>query len=573
MTIVVGSGVQPHTAARARRAKKRRAVAAHAALRPAVKQPVVAAHPVAAAAAAIAAPSTPVPAPAPAPAPPKSDAPEGPVKSPEYAPVDLAELLGGIAGGVTGEFTGPLLKPSVIAGFDVPNHPIFGTPMGGVIPAKFAGLMIGEVNNAVTSALTNALQGVLHGKVPGVGEKQPGLGISITPANVIAGKLTKGVLTTWANMYLHGALNPPPPPPPAKDAPKDAPKDAGKDAPKASADAPPAADTPTKTTPVPLPNPQRDAMHQPLGPLARAAANNITGTVIGAVYDQTLGPLVQRLLQPGTPVKAPAPLTPGKLAKGFVGDMLTPLMVPSVALPDGTPSSFGGTLGVSIANNILGAAFDTFYSRGFGPAIENAVNGVAGVRDPEAVKKDPLPALERFLRSATRGVAAGTTTFVLGSALNSTLVHLGASIGGAGGALVAMAGAALIGSIGGSVVDATIGPLLGKLGGQVYSMITGKPSYEQRMKAAPAPAPGPAPGSPVHAPNGNPGTIPSPPPAGAPPASASAAPKAKARKKKRVAPAAGRPQPRAKLGMPRVDATAPAINVPLTQLVAAALQG
>ena len=226
----------------------------------------------------------------------------------------------------------------------------------------------------------------------------------------------------------------------------------------------------------------------------------------------------------------------------------------------GTP--FAGALSASLINGVLGAAWSTVYSRGLGTSIENGVNQLAGIRTKEEIAKSPLPAMEHFTRAATRGVAVGATTYLLGNALNASMVRLGASIGGVGGAIVAMAGAALIGSIGGTVVDATVGSMLGKLGGQIYSWITGKPTYEQRMaEAAKAPAPGPTPGDPVKAPNGNPGTVPAP--------SAPAAPAAPAP----AAPAAGAPRKRKKTGVRAVDATAPAINVPNARLAAIAARG
>ncbi|MCW2956764.1 MAG: hypothetical protein JWO69_1633, partial [Thermoleophilia bacterium] len=203
--------------------------------------------------------------------------------------------------------------------------------------------------------------------------------------------------------------------------------------------------------------------------------------------------------------------------------------------------------------------WQTVYDRSMAPAIENGVNNLVGIRSKEEQAKDTLPALERFTRSASRGVAVGATTYVLGSALQNTMVHLGASIGGVGGLLVGMAGAALIGSVGGTVVDATIGPAIGRFGGQIYTWITGKPAYEQRMKDA-AKGPSSAPGDPVNAPNGNPGTVPSEAAAPAPGApGAVTAPMAP--------PVEGQPKKRKRTGNAAVDRTAPAMNVPSAKLV------
>jgi hypothetical protein len=108
--------------------------------------------------------------------------------------------------------------------------------------------------------------------------------------------------------------------------------------------------------------------------------------------------------------------------------------------------------------------------------------------------------------------------------------------------------------------------MLGKLGGQIYSWISGKPTYEQRMQEA-AKSPGPTPGDPVKAPNGNPGTVPAPSAPATPASPAAPAPAAPA------APAAGKPKRRRKTGNAAVDRTAPAINVPPARLAAIAARG
>ncbi|MCW2950694.1 MAG: hypothetical protein JWN41_1707 [Thermoleophilia bacterium] len=266
-----------------------------------------------------------------------------------------------------------------------------------------------------------------------------------------------------------------------------------------------------------------------LAPLAQAGAVGLIGTAISAVYDQVAGPLVQRAVNAVTgradePITPPKPLTPGGLANGFVDGVLGGLLVRSVGditFGPGKATPFGVSLGSSIVNNIVGAAWNTVYSRGVGPAIEKGVNQLAGIRSKDEQAKDVLSAGEQFSRAATRGVAAGATTFLVGKALWAPIMQLGMSVGGVGGLFIAIAGSSLIGAISGGLVDATVGPMLGKLGGNIYTWITGKPSYEQRH-GAPATAPGPTPGSPTNAPNGNPGTIPAPAPGTPAPAPAPA---------------------------------------------------
>ena len=189
-----------------------------------------------------------------------------------------------------------------------------------------------------------------------------------------------------------------------------------------------------------------------------------------------------------------------------------------------------------------------------------AANQVAGIRTKEEQEKDVLSAGEHFSRAATRGVAAGATTFLVGKALWHPIMQLGFNVGGVGGLLIAAAGSQLIGAISGGLVDATVGPMLGKLGGDIYSWITGKPNYEQKLAdAAKQPAdpakpsePGTLPGSPVDAPNGNPGTVPAPAPAPA-------------------APAAGKPKKRKPTGNRLVDATAPAARIGAAKLAGIAI--
>lgn len=562
MTMMVGSAATPRAL---QRAKKRRAGAkpapAHTPTAPrragspatsaaagvqALTQTLPAAAPTAAPAAG---------APAAAPAPAAPEAPEGPVSSPEYDPVDLAGIIGDIAGGTTGEFVGPEVSAAVAKFLDEASNPWFGTPYGKVVPGKVAGTVTGQVAGAVGSIVGNAMHGVLHGKVAGVGEPEPGLGWKPTPANKMIAGLVKGISTSWMKLALTEALKPPPPPP-APIYPPDV--------------------HPLPPAPVPAPPAPKKVLLTDTSAIRDGITSGIIGTAISAVYDQTVGPLVQRAANVVTgradePVKPPKPITPGGLVNGLVDGMLSSMLVRSVSyaplpsLPGAPPPAagtpFAGAFSASIVNGILGAAWSTVYSRGLGTAIENGVNQLAGVRSKEETEAAKLPALEHFTRAATRGVAVGATTYVLGNALTKSMVALGAKVGGVGGAIIAMAGAALIGSIGGTAVDATVGPMLGKLGGQIYSWITGKPTYEER-----ATSPGPTPGDPVKAPNGNPGTVPAPAP-GAPAApSAPAAPAP-------AAPAAGAPKKRKKTGNAAVDRTSPAIGYGAAKLAAIAVKG
>ncbi|MEO6867607.1 MAG: hypothetical protein ABI200_06265 [Gaiellales bacterium] len=468
------------------------------------------------------------------------------VASPEYDAVDIAALAADILAGTAAGFASPHINSAVADLLSPEQFPFLTSKYGKVIPGKVAGVVVGQVGGFVGGVIGNGLNRVLHGTIPGVGEPEPGLGWTPTPPNKMLAGLVKGISTTWLNIALRDALAPPPPP---------------------TLVYPEGVEPLPPPTPSSLPPAPSMLMGQPIRPIMQDAAMGILGTAISAFYDQTVGPLVQRAANVITgrsdePVKPGGPLTPGRIVSGFVDSVLSSLLIRSVDMPtlaSGEPTPFAGTLGVSITNGILGAAWSTVYGRGMGTAIENGVNQIAGIRTTEEQAEALLPALEHFTRAATRGVAVGATTYLLGNAVNAAMVRLGGSIGGVGGALVAVAGAALIGSVGGSIVDTTIGPMLGKLGGQIYSWLTGKPAYEQRMEEAakqPAPSPGPTPGDPVNAPNGNPGTVPAP-----------DAPKAPA------APADGKPKKRKKTGNAAVDRTSPAINVANAKLVQLALKG
>ena len=477
------------------------------------------------------------------------------MKSPEYDPIDYPGEVGGIVGGTATEFVAPHISKVVTDFLNAENFPVLGTKYGAVIPGKVAGTVVGQFSGLVSSVVADALKG---------SKGEPGLGWKPTPANKLIAGTTKGVVTTWMKMALTEALKPAPLPTPiyAPDV------------------------KPIGIKPPPAPPTPKQVLLTDTNAIKGAITNGLISTAIGAFYDQTVGPLVQRAAnlvtgRSGEEVKAPAPLTPGKVVNGLVDGVVGSMLVRSVSYqplpgtpptPPGAPAStpFAGALGASVLNGIIGAAWSTVYNRGLGSSIENGVNQLAGIRSKEEQAKSTLPALEHFTRAATRGVAVGATTYVLGNALNATMIKLGAQLGGVGGALIAAGGAALLGAVGGSVVDATIGPMLGKLGGQIYSWITGKPAYEQRMQeAAKQPAPGPTPGDPVKAPNGNPGTVPAPEPAkggGTPAPTAPTAPAA-------PAPAGGAPKKRRKTGVAAVDRTSPAINVPNAKLAAIAARG
>ena len=486
-------------------------------------------------------------------APAETPAPVEPVASPEYDAVDIKDVIGDIAGGTATDFAAPHIGKAVTDVVNAENFPILGTKYGSVVPGKVAGTVIGQFNGMVSSVVADALKG---------SSGEPGIGWKPTPANKLIAGTTRGIATTWMKMALTDALKPAPQPTPIY-----------------PPDVAPIGVTQPPARPAP-----RKVLLTDTAAIKGTVTNGIIDYGIKALYDQTVGPLVQRAAnlvtgRSGEEVAKPAPLTPGKVVNGLVDSILSSMLVrevsyqPLPAPPGGPaplpgPTPFAGMLGASLVNGVLGAAWSTVYGRGLGTAIENGVNDLAGIRSPEEKQKATLPALEHFTRAATRGVAVGATTYLLGNALNATMVKLGAQIGGVGGALVAMAGAALIGSVGGTLVDATIGPFLGKLGGQVYSWITGKPTYEQRMEEAakqqPTPAqPGPTPGDPVKAPNGNPGTVPAP-----------DAPKDGDKPKQApAAPAAGKPKKRKKTGNKAVDRTAPAINVPKAKLAAIAARG
>lgn len=468
------------------------------------------------------------------------------VKSPEYSEHDYRDSVGEILGGSATEFISPYIGKAVSDGLDPKRFPFLASPYGAVIPGKIAGTIAGQVNSAVSSIVADTLKG---------GKGAPGLGWKPTPVNKLLAGTVKGVATTWMRMAITDALKPAPQPVPIY--------------------APSVKPVGVKMPPTP-PTPKKVLLTD-TAQIKSALTNGIIGMGISALYDQVVGPLVQRAAnfltgRSGEEVKAPAAITPGRVVNGLVDSVLSSMLVRSVSYqplppapgsppPQPGPTPMAGALGISLINGVLGAAWSTVYGRGLGTSIENSVNDLAGIRSKEDKAKDTLPALEHFLRAATRGVAVGGTTYMLGNALNASMVKLGASMGGVGGAIVAVAGAALLGSIGGTIVDATIGPMLGKLGGQIYSWITGRPAYEERMKdAKTGPEPGPTPGDVVDAPNGNPGTVPAP---DTPKAPAAPIP----------APAQGRPKKRKKTGNRAVDATSPAINISNARLAAIALKG
>lgn len=502
--------------------------------------------------------------------------------APEYAPVDPTAVIGRIAGDVTGKLAGPSIGRAVDGVLDPARYPAFGTPIGKVIPARLKTTAQSQVDDLVRDVTTNQLRGTLHGVIGSVEKPKAGLGWEPPALNTLLSGYVKGVSTAWAKLAVEHVLAPAPPPAPtpapspasvpASMAPQAAHVHAG--APPTPSSATPGSPTPGSPTPPPpsppgsaaslptpgSPAPEPTVLGKPVSAILRGAGDRAISTAISALYDQTVGPMVQRAINTVTgrgdeEVKPPTALTPGKMASVFVDSVLSSLFVREVGFPSipGQPTPVFGTFGASLANGVIGAAWSTMYSRGLEPAIENLVNDAAGVRPKDAKDAAKLPALEHFTRAATRGVAVGATTHAIGTALQGAMVELGMSVGGIGGALVAVAGAALVGAVAGTAVDATIGPMLGRLGGSIYSWVTGKPSYEQRAKDAtkvPAPSPGPFPGDPVNVPNGNPGTVPAP-----------SAPVAHARHRRR------------RTGNPAVDRTAPASHVPNARLAAIARRG
>lgn len=541
-------------------------------------------------------PGAPVATPAPA-------APAAAVKSPEYAdPLDPGAIVGDISGGVTGDMVGPHVANGVGLLLNDKNIPWLGSKYGSVVPGKVAGVLTGELSNIAGQLVTGGMHALLKHK-DGEGKPDGGLHVEFTPPNKLIARTVKGISTTWIKTLVAQALNPAPAPAPAPTPVQAAiaPAAADPSAPPVPApgDTAPGDTPPPPPTPIPAAGPRlvlvkgakhlvidpghpaTDTSNPPppalpgasidivkpslpkLSPLVQAGANGLIGVAISAVYDQAVGPLVQRAAnfitgKGGDPVAPPKPLTPGGVASGFVDGVLGGLLVRTVGDISfgGKPTPMGISLGSSIVNGVIGAAWNTVYSRGLGPAIEKGVNQAAGIRSKEDQEKDVLGAGEQFSRAATRGVAAGAATFLVGKALWAPIMQLGMSVGGVGGLFIAVAGSSLIGAVSGGLVDATIGPMLGKLGGGIYSWITGKPSYEARMKDA-ASKPGPTPGSPVDAKNGNPGTVPAPGAAAPAPAPATPAP---------AAPAAGAPKKRKLTGNKAVDATSPSAKLGAAKL-------
>jgi hypothetical protein len=363
----------------------------------------------------------------------------------------------------------------------------------------------------LAAPVANMVRSVLHKNHPAIaGEPQPGLGVSFPKPNELAASIVKTFSTRAAKTWLTSALAPPSAP---------------------AATGPQSATVPT--TPV------ADAAQGPMflghdvKEVAKETALFGVSLIISKVYDQTLGPLVQHGINTvmgkgDEPIKKPSPMTPGGLANALASSFVSSFLLRPVAWPQSAPPapgpdgtvpappapSFGSLISTAAVNGLITAAFDSVWSRGPGPALQDAVNSAAGLEvEPRTPATFPM---ERMARTMARSTASGATYYLADSMSRAGFAALGAQLGGGFGSLVAMAGPALLGLVAGTALDAAVGDAIGSVGGSIYSWISGKPKAEDRPPAPEAPAEG--------APTG------APPAAGAPtaPASTPAAPAAPA---------------------------------------------
>jgi hypothetical protein len=144
-------------------------------------------------------------------------------------------------------------------------------------------------------------------------------------------------------------------------------------------------------------------------------------------------------------------------------------------------------LSTALMNGLVGAAFDSVYSRSVGPAIENAVNGAVGIEAPE--RKPETFTLERLMRTIARSAVSGAAYYLVDGATQGMFASLGAQIGGPIGAIAAMAGPALLGMTAGTIADKAVGGAVGAMAGSIFSAVTGLPKSEDRPTPAPEAAP------------------------------------------------------------------------------------
>jgi hypothetical protein len=400
-------------------------------------------------------------------------------KSVEFDPFELGSFVDDWTQNTAAEYI-PDMFGNFAKWFPEEKYGVFKGKYGNEARNRIA--LWATVNGAaiIGPAVGNMVRSTLHGALPSIVDKpKDGPMFDVPSADKLAGGLIKMVTTGVAKKYLTNAWAPKPPP--------------------AMVGGTPAPAAPTK------PGPQ--FLGKDVTEVAKGAASFGVSYAIGKVYDQTVGPIVLKqinsLMGKGdAEIPKAKPMTPGGVASTVASAFLSGMLMRPVSyapLPGVGAGGFATSLGQAAFNGLITTAFDSVYGRSVGPAISDAVNGMAGIAPEE---RDPasMPA-ERLARTVARGAVSGTAYYMVDGLTQGWFGAMGASLGGPLGGIVVMAGPAVAGMAAGTVVDAIGGEAIGKLVGSLWSSVTGKPMAEDRPPApkkeepgaAPAPAAGAAP--------------------------------------------------------------------------------
>jgi hypothetical protein len=414
----------------------------------------------------------------------------------EYDAFEVGDFVSDWVSNTSMEFQGPLIDLTKVW-FPDDKYPVFTGLYGKTLRKRLVFFGINTSSTLLGGMLANMVRRAVHRVRPDkANEPQPGLGASLPGPNILAAQLVKTVATGLAGTWLSQAYLPPPAPPAPPPKPGDPPP-------------PPPAEA--KKGPIFLGKDLRDIAH--------STALFGVSVLLSKVYDQTVGPIVQRTINKVTghgddPIAKPSPITPGGIASTLGSVFLSGLLMRPVEWKNGVPglaltgptmagagpapgghSTLGAIAGMGGAgsilaqaamNGLISTAFDTVYDRSVGPAISNAVNGLAGVAPEE---RDPAPMTsERLVRSVARGSVAATGYYLTDLLTQPFFTTLATHIGGTAGAFVAMAGAALLGMTAATATDALLGNVVGKAAGSIWSWASGKPMVEDRPKPEPQPA-------------------------------------------------------------------------------------
>lgn len=445
----------------------------------------------------------------------QAETPVGPVPDAEYDPFEVGDFTGGWAAGVAGEFVGPAINNAATKHLPADRFPWLYTTYGSVVRKKGVSFAAGILADAISQPIAWGVRSALHRSFPGITNDPGPLGIHLPPANKLAGRFVKGVATGMARTWLTESLQKPQPPAPAPPPPLHPDAPAGTQVIKGWVAVAPDGKVPvdwsTQVAAPQVPAPVPPAKQGPkllghdLREIANDTAMNAVGMVIGAAYDQTVGPVVQRGIntimgRKDEPINKPAPLTPGGVVNALTSGVIGTLLMRPVTWK-GPGAGFGPALATSMVNGLIATAIDSVYSRGVGTALEDAINGIAGLPRPD--RKPETATTERLVRTVLRGAVSTGAAFAVEGVSQALFAGIAAHLGGPFGALVAMAGPSLTGMVAGTIVDSIAGAQIGKLGGTLYSWVTGKPKSEDRPRvpepAAAAPAPAPAAAAPVPA--------------------------------------------------------------------------